>query len=66
MKYSVHSTEEEALAENERLKELLGIPDGEGTLEYSTPLESDGQWLLRVKEEGTWKADHLAVNVQDI
>jgi len=66
MKYSVHNTEEEALAENERLKQLLGIPDGEGTLEYSVPKESEGQWLLRVKEEGIWKADHLAVNVQEI
>jgi hypothetical protein len=65
MKYSVHNTEEEALAENERLKQLLGIPDDAGTVEYAIPVEADGQWLLRVKEEGTWKADHLAVNVQE-
>lgn len=66
MKYSVHPTEEEALAENERLKKLLGIPDGKGTTEYSIPKEAEGQWYLLVKDKGTWKADHLAVNVQDI
>jgi hypothetical protein len=66
MKYSVHSTEEEALAENERLKQLLGIPDGKGTLEYSVPREIEGKWCLLIKDYGIWKADHLAVNIEEI
>jgi hypothetical protein len=66
MKYSVHDTESEALAENERLMGLLGIPDDEGTIKYGQPIEIDGKWCLRVKEVGTWKADHLAINVQEI
>ena len=66
MKYSVHTTEANAEAENQRLMGLLGIPDGRGTTSYGTPELRDGQWLLRVKETGTWKADDIAENVQFI
>lgn len=66
MKYSVHTTEANAEAENQRLMGLLGIPDGRGTTSYGTPELRDGKWLLRVKESGTWKADHIAENVQFI
>lgn len=66
MKYSVHDTKEEAEAENQRLMGLLGIPDGKGTTSYGTPESRDGKWLLRVKEEGPWKADDIAENVQSI
>lgn len=65
MKYSVHDTQEEAEAENTRLMGLLGIPNG-ATTTYAIPEEREGKWLLRVKEQGPWKADHLAINVQDI
>jgi hypothetical protein len=65
MKYSVHNTQAEAESENERLEGLLGIPNGTTTI-YGVPEERDGKWLLRVKEKGTWKADHLALNVQEI
>ena len=64
MKYSVHTTKEEAEAENQRLMGLLGIPDGKGTTNYGIPEERDGKWLIRVKEQGPWKADHIAENAQ--
>lgn len=66
MKYSVHDSQEEALAENERLMGLLGIPNNQGTLSYSIAEEKDGKWLLPIAIEGTWKADNLALNVQDL
>lgn len=66
MKYSVHNTEEEAEAENQRLMEELDIPDGKGTLRYGIPEERDGKWLIRVKESGPWKADSIAENVEDL
>ncbi len=65
MKYSVHDTQAEAESENTRLMGLLGLPNGTTTT-YGVPEERDGKWLLRVKEHGTWKADHLALNVQEI
>ena len=65
MKYSVHDTQAEAEAENTRLEGLLSIPSGTTTI-YGVPEERDGKWLLRVKEQGTWKCDHLATNVQEI
>ena len=66
MKYSVHDTKEEAEAENQRLMRVLGIPDGKGTEIYGVPEYRGSNWLLHVKEEGTWKADDLAENVQSI
>ena len=66
LKYSVHDTKEEAEAENTRLMGLLGIPDGKGTTAYGVPEERDGKWVFRVKEAGTWKADHIAENVQEL
>jgi len=66
MKYSVFDTEDEAKAENTRLMGLLGIPDGKGTTNYANPELKDGKWILRVKESGPWKADDIALNVQDI
>ena len=66
MKYSVHTTKAKAEAENKRLMGLLGIPDGKGTKKYGIPVKRDGKWLLRVKEIGTWKADDIAENVEDI
>tara|TARA_R110002020_G_scaffold74979_2_gene191246 strand:+ start:494 stop:706 length:213 start_codon:yes stop_codon:yes gene_type:complete len=66
MKYSVHTTKTKAEAENARLMEELGIPDEKGTLNYGIPEKSGSKWLLRVKESGPWKADHIAVNVQFI
>ena len=65
MKYSVHNTKAEAESENERLEGLLGIPSGTTSI-YAIPEEHDGKWLIRVKEGGTWKADHLASNVSEI
>ena len=65
MKYSVHSTEAAAIAENERLVQLFGFSD-EDKVTYSTPMELEAGWCLRVKESGNWKADHLANNVQEI
>ena len=65
MKYSVHDTQAEAEAENKRLEGLFSIPSGNTTI-YGVPEERDGKWLLRVKEQGTWKCDHLAINVQEI
>lgn len=65
MKYSIHSTEEDAKAEIERIEASLGIPTT-GTVKYADPEEFDGQWRFRVKESGTWKCDHLALNVQDL
>lgn len=56
MKYSIHNTQAEAESENERLEGLLGIPN-ETTTTYAIPEEHDGKWLIRVKEEGTWKCD---------
>lgn len=66
MKYSVHDTQAEAEAENHRLMEVLGIPDGNGTTHYGIAELRGGKWLLRVKETGTWKADHIAENVKFI
>ena len=66
MKYSVHTTKAKATAENTRLMGLLGIPDGKGTTIYGTPEKRNSKWLLRVKEEGPWKADDIAENVQFI
>lgn len=66
MKYSVHTTKEDAEAENQRLMELLGIPDDKGTTNYGIPQEREGEWLLRVKESGPWKADDIAENVMSI
>jgi hypothetical protein len=66
MKYSVHTTEAKAEAENQRLMGELGIPDGKGTLNYGIPEKRDGKWLVFVKEQGPWKADHIAKNVQFI
>ncbi len=62
MKYSAHATKAAATAENTRLMELLGIPNEE-TNNYAVPEKRDGQWLIRVKERGPYKCDHLAVNV---
>lgn len=66
MKYSVHDSQEEALAENERLMGLLGIPNNQGTSSYSIAEEKDGKWVLPIAAEGTWKADHLALNIQEL
>lgn len=66
MKYSVHSTQAEAIAENQRLKDVLGIPDGKGTLDYAKPIQASEGWLLELSESGPWKADHIAANVQEI
>ena len=66
MKYSVHTTKAKAETENQRLMGLLGIPDGKGTTNYGIPENRDGKWLLRVKENGTWKADDIAENVEFI
>tara|TARA_Y100001970_G_scaffold242693_1_gene307342 strand:- start:190 stop:414 length:225 start_codon:yes stop_codon:yes gene_type:complete len=66
MKYSVHTSKAKAEAENQRLMGLLGIPDGKGTEIYGVPEKRDSKWLLHVKEEGTWKADDIAENVQSI
>ena len=65
MKFSVHSTEEEAIAENKRLMSLLGIPKG-NTTSYAEPVQKEAGWCLELKESGQWKADHLAKNVQEI
>ncbi len=62
MKYSVHSTEEEAQSEIDRIEAYLGIPTV-GTIEYALPEEVEGQWRFRVKESGPWKCDHVATNV---
>lgn len=62
MKYSVHSTEEEAQKEIERIEAYLGIPTV-GTIKYAEAEEVDGQWRFRLKESGTWKCDHVATNV---
>lgn len=66
MKYSVHTTKANATTENKRLMGLLGIPDGKGTTNYGVPEKRDGKWLLRVKEDGPWKADDIAENVEEI
>ena len=66
MKYSVHDTEAKAEAENQRLMTELGIPDGKGTTSYGTPELRDGDWILRVKDAGAWKADDIAINVKFI
>jgi len=66
MKYSVHTTKAKATAENKRLMGLLGIPDGKGTKIYSIPEKRDGKWLLPIAESGTWKADDIAENVEEI
>ena len=66
MKYSVFDTLDEAKAENTRLMGIFGIPDGKGAETYGIPEERDGKWLLRVKEVGTYKADHIAENVQEL
>jgi hypothetical protein len=66
MKYSVHTTEAQAEAENKRLMGLLGVPDGKGTTNYGIPEERDGKWLIRIKEHGTWKADNIAESVEFI
>jgi hypothetical protein len=66
MKYTVHNTQEEAEAENQRLMGLLGIPDNKGTVNYGVPEERDGNWIFRIKDQGSWKADHLANNLQEL
>lgn len=66
MKYSVHTTKAKATTENKRLMGLLGIPDGKGTKIYSIPEKRDGKWLLPIAESGTWKADDIAENVEEI
>ena len=66
MKYSVHTTKANATAENKRLMGLLGIPDGKGTTTYNVPEKRGGKWLLRVKDNGQWKADDIAENVEEI
>jgi len=65
MKYSVHSTQEEAQAEITRIEAYLGIPTV-GTIRYATPEEVDGQWRFRAKETGPWKCDDVANNVVEI
>ena len=66
MKCSVFNTEDEAKAENTRLMGLLGIPDEKGTETYAIPENRDGKWILKLAEQGTWKADHIALNVEEI
>lgn len=66
MKFSIHNTESQALEENQRLMGLLNIPTASGTLNYGLPEEIDGKWCIRLKEFGAWKADDLAVNVQEL
>ena len=65
MKYSIHSTEEEAQAEIDRIEAYLGIPTV-GTIRYGIPEEVDGQWRFCTKEIGTWKCDDVAINVVEI
>ncbi len=65
MKYSIHSTEEEAKAEIKRVETYLGIPTI-GTIKYAEPEEFEGEWRFRVKESGHWKCDNVAANVQDL
>ena len=65
MKYSVHSTEEEAQAEISRIESVLGIPSGE-TARYAVPEQISEGWGFRVKEVGQWKCDHIASNIQEI
>lgn len=65
MKYSVHSTEEEAQAEIGRIESVLGIPSGE-TTRYAVPEQITEGWVFRVKESGQWRCDHIAANIQEI
>ena len=65
MKYSVHSTEEEAQAEINRVESVLGIPSGE-TTQYAVPEQITEGWGFRVKESGQWRCDHIASNIQDV
>lgn len=62
MKYSVHTTQEEAQAEITRIEAYLGIPIG-GTTQYAEAEEVEGEWRFRVKESGQWKCDDVAVNI---
>ena len=54
MKCLKFSSESEAEAENQRIMDDLGIPDGKGTTTYSVPFEQDGHWYIRVKNYGPW------------
>jgi hypothetical protein len=62
MKYSIHSTQEEAELEITRIESYLGIPT-DGTIQYAEAEEIEGEWRFRVKESGQWKCDHIATNV---
>lgn len=65
MKYVQFDTEAEAIAENARLEGLLGIPEG-NTVRYTTPMEWDGTWLIKVTVLGTWKCDQYCDDIVEI
>ena len=64
--YSLHDTKAKAEEENQRLMAYFNIPDGVGTEVYSIPEEINGKWGLQIASTGSWKADHIAANVQEI
>lgn len=66
MKYSVHSSLEQAQAEVSKIEAALNIPDQKGTLRYSDIEEHNNNWYFAVCSEGPWKADHIAANLQEI
>lgn len=65
MKYSIHSTKQDAIAEIARLDAFFGLPTL-GSMTYGVAEEFEGIWRFRVKDHGPWKCDHVAANVQFI
>ena len=57
MRVSLFDTASAARGEITRLSNLLSIPSG---LTYGETFEYDGRHAIKIKTEGTWKADHLA------
>lgn len=59
MKYLKFTTEVEALAKIAELEEVLGIPDGKGTTSYCEPIREGTEWVVPLKQQGSWKTIHL-------
>ncbi len=65
MKYSVHDTQEEAEAELERIEAHFNIPNSSASV-YAFVEEVEGAYRFRVKDNGSWKCDDIAWNVQEV
>lgn len=59
MKYLKFTTEAEAIAKIAEIEEVLGIPDGKGTTSYCEPTIHGNEWVVPLKQYGSWKTIHL-------